>query len=233
MSSPDPFRSDGPPAEEQHPASNGHHPTGLASDAWMDARVEPYVDALLSPAERDAFEARLRNAPRWQSAVRRARRVQAGLRALAQPSCPPAITQAVVRKARAGRPSPYPDRPATSPRAAEADSRAADRPRAWQPPLALALLLLLAAAVALLGQPTAPASNDRARTFTHAEVQRATAEAEWTLAFLAQVTRETGATVHEDVLLNRVARPTRQATLQALHHLSPDDPAPSPVHDNR
>lgn len=190
--------------EKLSPSSNG-----APSPDWMDARVEAYVDGALSPDEETIFEARLQAAPRWKQAVRRARRVRSGLRGLPQPVCPPEVTQAALREACAS------DAPPRNDRAARplAPRRASDTQRARQASLALVFLLLLAAGGALLGRP---APTDAPSSFTHAEVQQATAQAEWTLAFLAHVARQTGTTVQEDVLEARVAAPVQEAVGSAL-----------------
>ena len=214
MSLPDPL----PPSNSARDARHTDEPS--PTDPWMDARVEAYVDGTLPPGEEAAFEAHLQATPRWQSAVRRARRVRAGLQSLDAPACPPSVTQAVLRQAcPSSEASSPPDRPPQQRRV----GRPADtKPQAWKPALALAALLALAATGALLGQPHSSPAGEASPSFTQTEVQRATAEAQWTLAFLAQVTRETGHTVRKDVLRDRVARPTQEAALRAFRHVPSD-----------
>ena len=229
---------------EEHPSRLGsnHRP----SASWMEARVEAYVDDTLPPAEQAAFAARLHTAPRWQAAVQQARRVKKGLRALPQPPCPPEVTRAVFRQTgvrqtgvrQTGVREPHvvsaarADRPAAPRTARFRPAGPASKPRAWQPPLALLLLLLLAAVAALWGQPAPPPAGEASR-FTHAEVQHATAEAEWTLTFVARVTHETSTTVRQEVLQDRLTAPTQQAALRALRYFPIATPPPSFVPPSR
>lgn len=202
----------------------------------MEARVEAYVDGTLPPAEQAAFAARLHAAPHWQAAVQRARRIKKGLCALPRPTCPPEVTRAVFRQTGVREPhvasTARADRPAAPRTARFRPAGPASKPRAWQPPLALLLLLLLAAAAALWGQPAPPPTGEASR-FTHAEVQHATAEAEWTLTFVARVTHETSTTVRQDVLQDRLAAPTQQAALRALRYFPIATPSPSFVPPSR
>lgn len=237
MSLPEDFRPD--EAMSDVSLSENGRASGGDSD-WMDARVEAYVDEVLPPKERAAFEERLRKTPRCQRAVRRARRLERELRALPQPdACPPEVTQAVLDRTvrnqsprrenanerSAPRRQPRrPDRHATPRARRRAPSTGG--PATWQPALALALLLAGAAAVALLGRPVEAPPQTRAASYSHAEVQRAEAQAEWALALVAQVTRETGETVREDVLAARLGTrltvPVREAiATPALDHLPP------------
>ena len=218
MSLPEDSRSDEAVPEDAVP-ENGRAP----SDAWMDARVEAYVDDALPPAERAAFEGRLRETPRWRRAVRRARRLGRALRTVPQPdACPPEVTQVVLDRTVRAEKQPRPDRPSRARRQAPG----AERPAAWQPALALTLLLVAAAGAALLGRPDAAQTPASGPPYTHAEVERAEAQAEWALALVADLTRETGRAVREDVLRARVAAPVQEALA------APDLDAPPPRADS-
>ena len=89
-----------------------------------------------------------------------------------------------------------------------------------------ALLLVAAAGAALLGRPDAAQTPASGPPYTHAEVERAEAQAEWALALVADLTRETGRAVREDVLRARVAAPVQEALA------APDLDAPPPRADS-
>lgn len=72
-------------------------PNDLPLDAWMDARVEAYIDDDLSPSERARFEARLRADPYWQEQVSRARSIRTTLRSTSAPSPPTDLTDTILR----------------------------------------------------------------------------------------------------------------------------------------
>jgi len=69
------------------------------SDAWMDARVEAYVDDALSPDEQTQFEARMWADPHWEEQVERARSIRVSLRSQAPPPTPTALTDTILRHA--------------------------------------------------------------------------------------------------------------------------------------
>lgn len=71
-------------------------PNSLPSDAWMDARVEAYVDDELSPNERTRFEARLWADPYWKEQVERARSIRLSLRSQPSPSAPSELTDTIL-----------------------------------------------------------------------------------------------------------------------------------------
>lgn len=73
-------------------------PNGLPSDAWMDARVEAYIDETLPPDERTQFEARLWADPYWHQQVTQARSIQNALRAQSPPPPPTDLTDTILRR---------------------------------------------------------------------------------------------------------------------------------------
>lgn len=93
----------------------------------------------------------------------------------------------------------------------------------WSSALAIALLLVIVFAVLL--RPSEPPPSPT-QPFTEAEVEQATAEVAWTLAYLARIGEETGQAV-EDVLPNsQLVRSTRQALEPVLGKPSdPDNPS--------
>jgi len=122
------------------------------------------------------------------------------------PECPPRVTRAVLREAR---------------RRARAEWRRHIRDglaRAWRhtarPALAMAVLVALVVLAALVTRPPRPAPGGVA-------VEQALAEVKWTLAYLSEVGRETGASVHRDVLDAHVFGPMHEA-LGAFAHDPPE-----------
>jgi len=72
-------------------------PNGTSLDAWMDARVEAYIDDTLPPSEQARFEAHLRTDPHWQEQVERARSIRSTLRSQTSPSPPSELTDTIFR----------------------------------------------------------------------------------------------------------------------------------------
>ena len=171
----------------------------MPPEAWLDDRLEAYLDDALPAPEREAVEAALRRDPLaradWQAALQRARQIRDGLHALPRPVCPTHVTRAVLEHAaRTTAPPPWLARfHAWMQRQLTA---------LWQPALAMALLLLLVVSSSLM-TPAPQAVSP--------EVARARAEVEWTLAFLSEVGRETGQAVREDVFAARVVTPVQDA----------------------
>jgi anti-sigma factor RsiW len=74
---------------------------GLPSDAWMDARVEAYIDDTLPPDERTRFEARVWADPHWQDQVERAHSIRLALQSRRPPTPPTELTDAILTRASA------------------------------------------------------------------------------------------------------------------------------------
>ncbi len=74
--------------------------TTPGSPAWMNDRVEAYVDGDLDAADRALFERVLAQRAHWQRQVAQAERIAATLRAMPQPACPAHVADAVLRHAR-------------------------------------------------------------------------------------------------------------------------------------
>ncbi|WP_022836564.1 zf-HC2 domain-containing protein [Salisaeta longa] len=64
----------------------------------MDARVEAYVDDELSDAERARFEAIAAHDSTWRREIQQARQIRSALHHTDLPSCPPAVTEAVLER---------------------------------------------------------------------------------------------------------------------------------------
>ncbi len=162
---------------------------------WLDDRLEAFLDGDLTPEEAARFERALHD-DLWRAELHLAGKIRDGLRTLPLPECPPHVTQAVLREARRRA------RTEGLHRMGEALARA------WRltakPALAMAVLVTLIVAAALLTHP--PRS-----TPARAEVEHALAEVKWTLAYLSEVGRQTGASVHRDVLDAHVFAPMHEA----------------------
>lgn len=170
----------------------------MPPNAWLDDRIEAYLDGALSASERQAVEAALGQDPLadadWQAELQLARQIRDGLRTLPAPACPPHVAQAVLAQAA---------REAAPPWLARFHAWMQRQLTAlWQPALAMTMVLLLVVSASLI-KPAPPAVSP--------EVARARAEVEWTLAFLSEVGRETGQAVREDVFAARVVSPVQDA----------------------
>lgn len=171
--------------------------------AWMEDRIEAYLDGELEEAERASFERHLAGDQAWEAELFLAGKIRNGLQALPQPVCPPHVMHAVLAEV------------------AQLEQRSwrhrlkgwADRWWAafWQPSLAMALLLAVVVTATLVGRSPAPASMPAQADLEAAAVQEALAEAKWTLAYLSEVGRETGKAVRHDVLEERVVAPMQHA----------------------
>lgn len=178
----------------------------------MDARVEAYIDGDLPDEEHAAFEHMLDEHPRWQEQVRYAQRIRTELRTLPAPSCPPQVTDAVLQETRqranGGPPASWWARLWN-----ELDI---ELQIGWKPALAFATVLLIAVVSSLLTPPQntaglfdAPMATSQ--QYSPAEIEAAKAEAEWAIAYIAQVSQRTGTTVETTVLTDNVADPVRRA----------------------
>ena len=158
---------------------------------WMDARVEAYLDEALSIDEQARFEHALAADADWEAELFLARQIRDGLRALPHPECPPHVTAAVLAKVRRQAHASWIDRMETW--------LQEQWLALWQPALAMAVLLLLVVSASLIGRP-----QQQEPAYAEAEIQRAMQEVQWTLAYLSEVGRQTGKTVRDDVIADRV-----------------------------
>lgn len=183
---------------------------------WMHARVEAYVDGDLPTAECDAFEHLLDASPYWQTQVQHARRIRDALHALPELACPPQVTDAVLGETRRR----THDLPHTNGWTRIQRALSLEGLTGWKPALAgLTLVLVVVASLFSLDREQVPLTND----YTSSEIEQAEAEAKWALAYVAQVSQQTGSTVEETVFEENVAVPMRRA----LRPLSNVDTAPT------
>lgn len=177
---------------------------------WMDAHIEAYVDGDLPADEHAAFEQVLASSPHWQAQVSHARRIHDALHALPELTCPPQVTDAVLNETR---------------RRANGSPRTrwwmrlqqlldAELHTGWKPALAGLALVLVVVASSLVGDPQSwfdGAGPEAGGQYTQTEIQQAESEAKWALAYVAQVSQQTGTTVEQEVLEENVAAPMRRA----------------------
>lgn len=139
--------------------------------AWIDARLEAYVDDELPPEERRRLDAYVSADEAWAEQLRLAQAVRAELSTIESPSCPPELAQSVLSRARAESPREFVgtarDRGAVR-RPKPADVVRARLDEIWavfvRPALAVALFAALVVSAALVGRPGGePASIADAR----------------------------------------------------------------------
>lgn len=175
--------------------------------AWLDDRLEAYVDGDLPEHERCRIERLLAGSDEASEQLALAQGVSAHLSALSAPPCPPEITRSVLAQARA------------ESRANLVERLVGRFESAWEtflrPSLAAALLVLLVVAGALVGPSRGPAPATEAAA-SPAEVEQALHDAKWALAFVTQIGKQTGQSIRRDVLEERVAVPVQRALGQAL-----------------
>ena len=157
-------------------------------DAWVNERLEAYLDNQLPPEEASKVEYWLEDDNRWHEELTLAMHIRDELRSLRAPVCPPHVTQQVIKTARrdawlsfTGRLNqfffsgwvPY-----------------------WKPILATMTLLVIASML-LFRTPKldGPPSDE----ISQVEVEQALDEVKWALGYVSKTGRLTGASV-EDAL---------------------------------
>lgn len=167
--------------------------------AWIDERLEAYLDGDLPDDEQAAVEQHLAADPSWEAEARLARQVRDALQALPQPTCPDRVTRTVLAEARRRQRATRLDRLRTWVEEVWLSL--------WQPALAMSVLLLLIASALLLGPPPQPASS----VAEQEDVQQALDEVRWTLAYLSEVSQQAGSSVRDEVLGRHVVTPVHRA----------------------
>lgn len=184
-------------------------------------RLDPYLDDDLAPGAAAEVEAHLAGCPDCRSELAAARRLRAALReGLPMLSCPPEVTEEVLRIARAEAEAATPAparRPAAVPPAERL--RRFFAAGALRPALTAAAVLLLLVAAPLLyravtgpepGREGAHVATGGEPTYSPEEIARAEEEARLVLAYIASVGRDAGRTVQEEVFADGIGRPTRR-----------------------
>ena len=190
---------------------NPRNPTRPPDD-WMDDRVEAYVDGTLPTDEAARFEAALETAPHWKMQVRHAKRIRTTLAERTLPSCPPECTEAIldqtVRASSQARASAE-DTSAQTPARPSWLDQVADALRVLtQPAYSTVLAAILVAALAwIIADPiidtttetTAPTASHIEAPYTDEDVAQAQAEAEWALAYIADVSQDASTTAEREM----------------------------------
>jgi anti-sigma factor RsiW len=163
--------------------------------AWVSDRIDPFLDGDLPADERSEFESHLESCTGCRDELTLARTVLNELRGLPAQTCPDRAANIVV-------PVPLPDASPT---------------RRWfagwsfRPALAGALAVIVFTALFLVSR-----MDSGTEKTTDADIARARAEVEWTIALVGDVSRKAGRTVKEDVIEDRVVVPMRKAVHSAI-----------------
>lgn len=167
---------------------------------WNDS-VEAFVDGDLSAEEASRFASLMELEVAVATEVKMAKAIQNSFRSLAPVECPESITTAILKKART-------------------DLMAAMRINGWhavrkyfrplfRPVLAMTILLAMVLSSVWLGKST---------TRIEPAVAEALNDVKWTLAYLAEVTRQTGSTVRAEALEPLVLERIQEAVETFIDH---------------
>lgn len=179
----------------------------LRCDEALDL-LEPQLDGELTPEEGARLRRHLEGCAACAAELALAGQVQAGLRALPQPDCPPELLARVLEAGR-GEVVPFPARARTS--------------RTFRYRFAAVAAV---AALAVGGGSLFLHVQDlqqRAATRQAQQVAEATREARFAFAYIGKATRKAGLDVRDEVLQKRLVTPAAQA----LARLSTDLPNPA------
>jgi anti-sigma factor RsiW len=175
--------------------------------------LEPSLDGDLTPAESARLQAHLDGCAACAAELALAGRVQAGLRTLPQPDCPPELLARVVAAGR-GEIVPFPSRARTL--------------RTVRGRIAAAAAV---AALAVGGGSLFVHLQQRAeiRQTQDAQIAEATREARFALAYIGRATRKTGLDVRDEVLQKRLVVPATRTLSLSLNDLpNASSPAGAP-----
>jgi anti-sigma factor (TIGR02949 family) len=178
-----------------------------------EAFVEAYVDGELTPDEASRLRRHLERCPTCAAEIGLATTIRDGLRALPELD-PPAAVLARVREL-ANEPAAQKVVPFSPPTAARAPRRR------WVVAATLAAMLVAVVGVRLATRPSAPPQASAA------EVQDATRQARFALAYIGRMSRHASETVRDEVIEQRVLLPATMSVARPL------DPQWSPAPDRR
>ena len=173
----------------------------LRCDEALDL-LEPFLDGELTPEEDERLRRHLAGCAACAAELAFSRRVQAGLRALPQPDCPPELLARVLEAGR-GEVVPFP-------------ARARTIHQRFAAAAAVAALAVGGGALFLHSQQL----QQRAEARQAQQVAEATREARLAFAYIGKATRKAGLDVRDEVLQKRLVLPAAQA----LSRLSNDFP---------
>ena len=170
---------------------------------WYDDRLEAYVDGELNEDERRRMDAYVKDGGPVARQLRIARIVKTQLAEVPWEICPPEVTRAVLAEARKDARTNFAKRILDDLRAA------------WATILRPSLSVGLLVAAILIGTLVERRDVEEIAA-TPQEIQKALAEAKWTLAFLSELGRETGQSIKKEVIEERVAQPMQHAITTAF-----------------
>ena len=176
-----------------------NHSESQSPCAWMQERIDAYLDGELSPAESAAANLHLARCPVCAEELQLARQVAGSLRSLPAVRCPDSIPEAVRTRI-----------------AAASDAQWKANPWPWRhrwleyfrrPAIVgLTTAVLFVVITGIVGNHREPSPE-----FTQAEIEQAESDAKLALAYLSRVTSRAEATLREDVLEQRVLEPIMRA----------------------
>ncbi|NNF03609.1 MAG: hypothetical protein HKN17_04000 [Rhodothermales bacterium] len=177
-------------------------PGASRHDAWLDDRIEAFVDGTLPPGEQDRFESALRVSATLRDDVALARLIGEELPSLGTVKCPDHVVPGVMREVRRDIRSSFASRFAAA-------LRQGIQPR-LRPVLAMVLLLAVVVSSSLVRRAPEPAP------VASAEVIRALDEVKWSLAVLSDAGRQMGRSVRSDVIEPHVVEPIERSLNQVI-----------------
>jgi anti-sigma factor (TIGR02949 family) len=173
--------------------------------------LEPFLDGDLLPAESERLRVHLAGCPACAAELALAGRVQAGLRALPQPDCPPGLLARVLETGR-GEVVPFP-------------MHARTLQHRFAAAAAVAALAVGGGSLFVHLQHL----QQRAAETRQAQLAEATREARFALAYIGRATRKAGLDVRDEVLQKRLVAPTARTLSRSLNDLpNPASPAGEP-----
>ncbi len=180
--------------------------------AWVSEKIDPYLDGELSAEESRVFGRHIDACIDCRKELTLAQTVLNELRGLPAQSCPDRVTGSL-----------YADVQTGPELAAHQTVPVRHRLGTWflRPALAGALAVIVFTTMFLVGRIERGTDE-----VTPDEVARATAEVQWTLAYVGNVSRWTGRTFQQKVLEERVVTPMRRAVYSALNAYNPPPPTP-------
>lgn len=170
-------------------------PDRRPEDAWIDERIEAFLDQDLPAAEMAAMERVLAESPSWEASLLLASQIRDTLRSTETPPAPPRMARTILRRTRW---LDFRERLYGTMGGLGVHLRTA-----WQPALALSSVALLATFLYFSTNHTPVA------TPPPAEVEMALAEVKWTLGYISKTGRKAGESV-QDALAPRRSETTNE-----------------------
>lgn len=205
------------PPEFTDPIAGLNRPSdGTTLCEWVQQRLEALVDGELEGTQEASLRQHLASCAPCREAHAEAVQLALRLRELPELACPPEVSQAVLAQAAAEQGAAQAGEPATvrafpAPTAARSPAVPATFNR-WLPALAIAAMIVTTIGGAFFFYPrsTPSASTSETVELTPQEVAEAEIELKLALAYLAEVGRNAGIAVRDEMVQNIFA-PTHKA----------------------